>query len=95
MYAGRIVERAPADALFDTPLHPYTLGLIATLPDPDPRRRAAGDPGRRAGPGRPSPAAASPIAARGRRRLPRRRTAAGTARGRAFRRLLQGRAMTP
>jgi oligopeptide/dipeptide ABC transporter ATP-binding protein len=37
LYAGRIVERAPADALFDTPLHPYTLGLIATLPDPSRR----------------------------------------------------------
>ena len=34
MYAGRIVERAPADALFAQPLHPYTQGLIATLPDP-------------------------------------------------------------
>jgi oligopeptide/dipeptide ABC transporter ATP-binding protein len=34
MYAGRVVERATAGALFDTPLHPYTLGLIATLPDP-------------------------------------------------------------
>ena len=34
MYAGRVVERAPADALFREPLHPYTLGLIATLPDP-------------------------------------------------------------
>jgi oligopeptide/dipeptide ABC transporter ATP-binding protein len=34
MYAGRVVERAPADNLFATPLHPYTLGLIATLPDP-------------------------------------------------------------
>jgi oligopeptide/dipeptide ABC transporter ATP-binding protein len=33
MYAGRVVERAPAEALFATPLHPYTLGLIATLPD--------------------------------------------------------------
>ncbi len=32
MYAGRIVERAPADALFAQPLHPYTVGLIATLP---------------------------------------------------------------
>ncbi len=37
MYAGRIVERAPADELFETPLHPYTLGLIATLPDPSRR----------------------------------------------------------
>ena len=34
MYAGRVVERAPADALFAQPLHPYTAGLIATLPDP-------------------------------------------------------------
>ena len=34
MYAGRVVERAPAEDLFATPLHPYTLGLIATLPDP-------------------------------------------------------------
>ncbi len=37
MYAGRIVERAPAGALFAQPLHPYTQGLIATLPDPDHR----------------------------------------------------------
>jgi len=34
MYAGRIVERASADALFTHPSHPYTRGLIATLPDP-------------------------------------------------------------
>jgi oligopeptide/dipeptide ABC transporter ATP-binding protein len=33
MYAGRIVEQAPAATLFATPLHPYTRGLIATLPD--------------------------------------------------------------
>jgi oligopeptide/dipeptide ABC transporter ATP-binding protein len=37
MYAGRIVERAPADEIFAHPLHPYTRGLIATLPDPDQR----------------------------------------------------------
>jgi oligopeptide/dipeptide ABC transporter ATP-binding protein len=34
MYAGRVVERAPAEALFANPRHPYTRGLIATLPDP-------------------------------------------------------------
>ncbi len=34
MYAGRIVERGPADALFAQPLHPYTIGLIDTLPQP-------------------------------------------------------------
>jgi oligopeptide/dipeptide ABC transporter ATP-binding protein len=33
MYAGRIVERAPAAVMFASPLHPYTEGLIATLPD--------------------------------------------------------------
>ncbi len=35
MYAGRGVEYAPSEALFETPLHPYTRGLIETLPDPD------------------------------------------------------------
>jgi oligopeptide/dipeptide ABC transporter ATP-binding protein len=37
MYAGRVVERASAEALFATPLHPYTIGLIATLPNPERR----------------------------------------------------------
>ncbi|MGO4386724.1 ABC transporter ATP-binding protein [Microvirga sp. 2YAF29] len=32
MYAGQVVEHASADALFSDPLHPYTQGLIATLP---------------------------------------------------------------
>jgi len=32
MYAGRIVELAPAAALFDRPMHPYTRGLLATVP---------------------------------------------------------------
>jgi peptide/nickel transport system ATP-binding protein/oligopeptide transport system ATP-binding protein len=32
MYAGRIVERAPAAALFDRPLHPYTRGLLDCVP---------------------------------------------------------------
>nr|WP_246776568.1 ABC transporter ATP-binding protein [Microvirga sp. VF16] len=35
MYAGKGVEYAPAEELFANPLHPYTRGLIATLPDPD------------------------------------------------------------
>jgi peptide/nickel transport system ATP-binding protein/oligopeptide transport system ATP-binding protein len=34
MYAGRMVEFAPAQDLFDEPLHPYTQGLISTIPDP-------------------------------------------------------------
>ncbi len=32
MYAGRIVERAPAAALFRQPRHPYTAGLLASRP---------------------------------------------------------------
>ncbi len=32
MYAGRLVEAAPAAALFAGPQHPYTQGLLATLP---------------------------------------------------------------
>jgi oligopeptide/dipeptide ABC transporter ATP-binding protein len=32
MYAGRIVERAPAAALFESPQHPYTQGLLASAP---------------------------------------------------------------
>jgi peptide/nickel transport system ATP-binding protein len=32
MYAGRVVEEAPAEALFARPLHPYTQGLIRSIP---------------------------------------------------------------
>jgi oligopeptide/dipeptide ABC transporter ATP-binding protein len=32
MYAGRIVEEGPASALFRQPLHPYTRGLLASMP---------------------------------------------------------------
>jgi peptide/nickel transport system ATP-binding protein len=32
MYAGEIVERAPARELFENPLHPYTLGLMNSFP---------------------------------------------------------------
>ncbi len=32
MYAGRIVETAPAATLFRRPLHPYTEGLLASIP---------------------------------------------------------------
>ena len=32
MYAGRIVERAPVAALFDAPQHPYTIGLLGSIP---------------------------------------------------------------
>jgi oligopeptide/dipeptide ABC transporter ATP-binding protein len=41
LYLGSIVELADRNALFDTPLHPYTVSLLsaAPLPDPDSRRR--------------------------------------------------------
>jgi len=57
MYAGRIVEQAQVGALFDSPLHPYTRGLLSCVPSltaenerllaipgtlPDPRRRPKG-----------------------------------------------------
>jgi peptide/nickel transport system ATP-binding protein len=32
MYAGRIVERGPVQALFDAPQHPYTVGLLGSIP---------------------------------------------------------------
>jgi oligopeptide/dipeptide ABC transporter ATP-binding protein len=34
MYAGKVVELAPATVLFDHPRHPYTRGLLESLPRP-------------------------------------------------------------
>jgi len=41
MYLGRIVEVAPADALFATPRHPYTRALLDALPGDHPSQRRA------------------------------------------------------
>ncbi|MEA2670392.1 MAG: peptide/nickel transport system ATP-binding protein [Chloroflexota bacterium] len=35
MYAGKIVERAPVEELFAAPQHPYTQGLLGSIPSPD------------------------------------------------------------
>jgi peptide/nickel transport system ATP-binding protein len=42
MYAGEIVESAPVAALFASPLHPYTRGLLACIPIPG--RTRPGEP---------------------------------------------------
>jgi len=35
MCAGRLVELAPREVLFDNPLHPYTKALLSAIPHPD------------------------------------------------------------
>ncbi|HWX49214.1 MAG TPA: ABC transporter ATP-binding protein [Roseomonas sp.] len=57
MYAGRVIEQAPVETLFDQPLHPYTRGLLDCVPSlssnkprlvaipgnlPEPARRPSG-----------------------------------------------------
>jgi peptide/nickel transport system ATP-binding protein len=52
MYAGRIVERGPAEELTQSPAHPYTQLLVASAPDPDNlggALRGAGAPSRAGG----------------------------------------------
>ncbi len=38
MYAGKVVEEAPTEELFANPRHPYTLGLLASVPRLDEKR---------------------------------------------------------
>ena len=45
MYAGRVVELAPTPDLIRRPRHPYSLGLIASIPDHEQPRVLKGIPG--------------------------------------------------
>jgi peptide/nickel transport system ATP-binding protein/oligopeptide transport system ATP-binding protein len=59
MYGGQIVESAPVNQLFDSPRHPYTRALLASLPDAaaahTPHRRLRVVPGQVVDPRRPPP----------------------------------------
>jgi peptide/nickel transport system ATP-binding protein len=60
MYAGRVVEEGAVAAVLDHPAHPYTAGLIASMP----ARQRRGEPMRTLPPGGPLPASGCAFAPR-------------------------------
>jgi peptide/nickel transport system ATP-binding protein len=67
MYAGRLAERAPTSVLVDSPLHPYTQALLASLPEVGVRHDQVTLTGI---PGRPPSLANPPSGCRFRERCP-------------------------
>lgn len=41
MYAGKIMETADCESIYETPIHPYTEALLTAIPVPDPRIQKA------------------------------------------------------
>ena len=41
MYLGKVMELSPAEELYQKPIHPYTVALLAASPVPDPRENRA------------------------------------------------------
>ena len=76
MYAGRRVEEAAVTDLFDTPLHPYTRGLMGAIPGAAPSARGPAAEGPGAGAGGAAIETAPPAAP------PASQAAAGLVRGR-------------
>ena len=73
MYAGQIVERGATEPLLRAPAHPYTNGLLASMPQSGPRRAALPQI-----PGRVPPAWAWPAGCRFHPRCPHARPACAT-----------------
>ena len=45
MYSGKVVEEAPVETLFENPMHPYTRGLLNSLPKDDKESKLESIPG--------------------------------------------------